>query len=96
MKGGKLSPARKEGHFYDLCEQGQTKQRMGTPLTPLDFKFIFFPWWKAPEYAIDPTSVVIEEQFRKYFATLEATAGSALPQHSRLGIRRRPRRSSPT
>ena len=37
----------KEGHFYDLCEQGQAKQRMGTPLTPLDFKFFFFPWYKA-------------------------------------------------
>ena len=67
-----------EGHFFDLCEAAQTKQRMGTPLTPLDFKFHFFPWWKAPEYAIDPDGVVIEEQFRKYFAKLEATAGIVL------------------
>jgi hypothetical protein len=35
------------------------KQRMGTPLTPLDFKFHFFPWHKCPDYAIDPTGVVI-------------------------------------
>lgn len=65
----------REGHFYDLCEQAQAKQRMGMPLTPLDFKFSFFPWWRAPEYAIDPQGVVIEDQFRKYFAKLEATAG---------------------
>jgi hypothetical protein len=51
---------------------------MGTPLTPLDFRFFFFPWWKAPEYAIDPEGVVIEEQSRKYFATLEQTAGIVL------------------
>jgi hypothetical protein len=63
----------KEGHFYDLCTQGQAKQRMGVPLTPLDFRFSFFPWWKAPEYTIDPEGVVIEEQFRKYFDTLKET-----------------------
>src|SRR5215831_6060909 len=36
----------KEGHFYDLCETAQAKQRTGAPLTPLDFKFNFFPWWR--------------------------------------------------
>ncbi len=68
----------KEGHFFDLCEAAQAKQRMGTPLTPLDFKFAFFPWWKAPEYVLDPSGVVIGEDHRKYFDTLEATAGIVL------------------
>ena len=68
----------REGHFYDLCEQAQAKQRIGMPLTPLDFKFSFFPWWKALEYAIDPEGVVIDEQFRKYFAKLQATVGIVL------------------
>ena len=68
----------REGHFYDLCEAAQTKQRMGTPLTPLDLKWFFFPWHRAPEYAIEPEGVVIDEQFRKYFATLETTAGIVL------------------
>ena len=44
----------REGHFYDLCEEAQAKQRMGTPLTPLDFKFNFFPWFRCPDYAIEP------------------------------------------
>jgi hypothetical protein len=39
-----------EGHFYELCEAAQAKDRIGAPLTALDFKFNFFPWWKAPEY----------------------------------------------
>src|SRR5262249_52774175 len=34
----------KEGHYYELCESAQSKQRVKTPLTPLDFKFFFFPW----------------------------------------------------
>jgi hypothetical protein len=33
----------KEGHFYELCEAAQSKQRIGMPLTSLDFKFHFFP-----------------------------------------------------
>ena len=68
----------KEGHFYDLCEQAQSKQRMGMPLTPLDFKFHFFPWWRCPDYQLAADGVVIEEPLRKYFATLEQTAGIVL------------------
>ena len=64
----------KEGHFYDLCEQAQSKQRMGMPLTPLDFKFHFFPWWRCPDYQLAADGVVIDEPLRKYFATLEQTA----------------------
>ena len=67
-----------EGHFYDLCEAAQTRQRMGSPLTPLDFKFNFFPWWKAPEYEIDPAGVIIDDTFRRYFDTLEELHGISL------------------
>jgi hypothetical protein len=68
----------REGHFYDLCEQAQSKQRMGTPLTSLDFKFHFFPWQRCPDYQIDPTGVVIDEPLRKYFDGLGQTAGIVL------------------
>jgi hypothetical protein len=68
----------KEGHFYELSDSAQAKLRMGTPLTPLDFKFHFFPWWRAPEYELDPTGVIIPEPQRKYFETLEATHGIVL------------------
>jgi len=68
----------KEGHFYELSDAAQSKLRMGTPLTPLDFKFHFFPWWKAPEYELDPAGVIIPEPQRKYFEGLEAMHGIAL------------------
>ena len=69
--------------MHDLCEAAQVKRRTDTPLTPLDFKFFFFPWWKAPEYAIDPWRVVIGEPMQKYFATLEATEGIHLTPSQR-------------
>ncbi len=67
-----------EGHFYDICESGQSKARMGSRLTELDFKFFFFPWWRSPEYELDPEGVVIESEFVNYFTKLEANSGIKL------------------
>lgn len=60
-----------EGDFFDLCQTAQAKQRMGAPLTALDFKFFFFPWWKAPEYTISPDGVIIPKKFAEYFQRLK-------------------------
>lgn len=59
-----------EGHFFDVCETAQAKKRMGVPLTPLDFKFHFFPWWQSPEYEIDPQGVIEPQEFTSYFEKL--------------------------
>lgn len=67
-----------EGHFYELCEGAQAKARMGAPLTKLDFKFYFFPWWKAPEYRLTADGVVIEDGHARYFANLEESYGIKL------------------
>jgi hypothetical protein len=67
-----------EGHFFTMCEDAQARQRLGAKLTPLDFKFSFFPWWKAPEYEIDPKGVVLDDNFLKYFAELKINAGISL------------------
>jgi hypothetical protein len=73
----------KEGHFFELCEAGQTKQRMGTRLTPLDFKFHFYPWWKEPSYELDPEGVVVGDDLRKYFERLESCDGIKLSDRKR-------------
>jgi hypothetical protein len=73
----------KEGHFFELCEAGQAKQRMGTRLTPLDFKFHFYPWWKEPSYELDPEGVVIGDDLRKYFERLESCDGIKLSNAKR-------------
>jgi hypothetical protein len=64
-----------EGHFFELCEQAQANARMGRKLTPLDFKFHFFPWWKADDYKLDARGVVIEDAFARYFDKLRDTEG---------------------
>jgi hypothetical protein len=67
-----------EGHFYELCQQAQAKGRLDMKLTPLDFKFFFFPWWRSPEYEMDASSVPITEEFARYFDKLEQTKGIIL------------------
>ena len=73
----------KEGHFFEMCETAQAKQRMGTRLTPLDFKFHFYPWWREPTYELDPEGVVIGDDLRKYFDKLESCNGIQLSDRKR-------------
>lgn len=67
-----------EGDFYNICEDAQTKHRQKAKLTPLDFKFFFFPWWKSPEYEMDADGVTITDEFAKYFAGLRENHGIEL------------------
>jgi hypothetical protein len=73
----------KEGHFFEMCETAQAKQRMDTRLTPLDFKFHFYPWWREPSYELDPEGVTIGDDLRKYFEKLESCDGIQLSDRKR-------------
>lgn len=68
----------REGDFFNLCEIARNKKRAGKTLTSLDFKFHFFPWWRNPEYQLDPGGVPIPAEFAKYFVGLEKEHGIAL------------------
>jgi hypothetical protein len=59
-----------EGRFYDLCEEAQTKERLGTKLTELDWKFHFYPWWREPAYSMKPDDIAITPALEKYFRDL--------------------------
>jgi hypothetical protein len=66
------------GGFYDLCNAAERKLALKTPLTALDFKFHFFPWWKAAEYAVNADGVEFTPEDNEYFAGLEAKHGVSL------------------
>lgn len=67
-----------EGHFYELCQEAESVERKGARLTPLDFKFHFFPWWKHPEYSIDPDGVTVPAPMAEYFDKLRQEHGVRL------------------
>lgn len=56
----------REGFFYEMCQRAMKHE---SELSPLDFKFFFFSWWKHPEYILDVTQNIPSE-LKDYFAKL--------------------------
>jgi hypothetical protein len=71
-----------EGAFYDMTRRARDKKAAGARLTPLDYKFHFYPWWRDPSYVL-AEPVMVSDEDERYFATL-ATQGIKLsgPQKS--------------
>ncbi len=40
------------GRFFDMVEEARNKAADGSPLTRLEYKFHFQPWWESPEYEL--------------------------------------------
>lgn len=66
------------GDFYNLCQKAQQKAEAGEPLSVLDFKFHFSPWFTSEEYRLDPEGVTITAEMVKYFSKVEGEAGVKL------------------
>lgn len=59
------------GHFFEICDAAEKKMEAGEPLTSLDFKFHFAPWFTTDEYRLDEP-VTITQEMEEYFAETEA------------------------
>lgn len=66
------------GLFADMVGKARKLIEMGSKLTMLDFKFLFYPWWKNPANTLDPDGVVIISRMVDYFAGLEQKEGILL------------------
>lgn len=71
-----------DGHFYDLCQVSQNMVREKRPLSQMDYKFFFFPWFKHPEYTLD-APVLIDKELAEYFSQLELKLGITLSDGQR-------------
>lgn len=59
------------GAFYDMCKHAQAMQDGKQSFSKLDYKFWFFPFWKHPDYSINPEGVPIPQDLKDYFTGLE-------------------------
>lgn len=59
-----------DGYFYTFCNDAQKMEKEGRELSPINFKFFFFPWWKNPEYISRRGNVIITADDREYFKIL--------------------------
>lgn len=61
------------GAFHDMVMEAKQNAQLNRPLTPLDFKLHFFPWFEDPRYQLsdaDTAKVVFTEQHERYFDQL--------------------------
>ncbi|MFA6991920.1 MAG: terminase [Candidatus Gracilibacteria bacterium] len=70
--------AGREGPFYDFCMAAQKAQKEGTPLTEMDFRLFFFPWWMDPDYQLPNANFLISKRFQEYFHELDVKHGIKL------------------
>lgn len=73
----------RDGHFYNMCKKAMDMHISRTPLSKLDWKFWFFPWWREKEYSLDPTGIVISKEKQDYFEKLERELGIILTAEQR-------------
>lgn len=70
-----------EGQFFTMCQVAEGKAKSKTPLTRLDFKLHFFPWWTKESYTLSPAEaahVPIGPVLAKYFEELRLKYGIIL------------------
>lgn len=63
------------GDFFNMCEMAKRKVDADEPLTALDFKFHFSPWYTSEEYRLDPEGVTITREMEEYFERIEGETG---------------------
>jgi hypothetical protein len=56
-----------DGAFYEMTQRAKERKASGVPLSPLDYKFHFYPWWEDATYALDDPRIVIDEDDERYF-----------------------------
>lgn len=58
------------GVYYDMCTIAMDLKKAKTPLTEMDYKFFFFPWWGEKQYELKG-DIVIPTEIKAYFDKLE-------------------------
>lgn len=58
------------GLFKEQVTGAQQREATGVPLSKLDWRLHFFPWWRHKGYRLPSNLVVVDIQMREYFAKL--------------------------
>jgi len=70
------------GSFAEICKEAEQAMKSRKKLSPLEFKFFFFPWWQEPTYR-SSTPVVISAELATYFKELKAKHGINLDEEQK-------------
>ena len=67
----------RQGHFFDVCQTAMRSAESGEDLSIMDYRFIFFGWWRNPAYSLK-RKVKIPDEMREYFDKIETEDGIRL------------------
>jgi len=72
------------GDFYDLCIQAQSDtiqaEKEGRELSPLQYKFHFYPWFRDPKNAVSPIGITVSDELKQYFEELAEKGIVTIPE----------------
>ncbi len=68
----------RRGDFYEYTMEAKRNYDAGKELSKLDFRYFFYPWWRDPKNVIDPRTITITDEHRKYFKELREEHGIKL------------------
>lgn len=75
-----------DGEFYKLTDQAIQAAEKRKPLTPLDYRFHFFPWWQDEGYRLTPEQamhVAITSKENDYFDEVQTVMGTVITLEQR-------------
>ncbi len=78
----------RDGDFFEFCTNARNRAAEGAPLTALDFRFHFFPWWRHPGYVLAPEGVTVPEKLARYFAELDSAGIRLSPTQKAWYVRK--------
>lgn len=70
------------GHFYDMATKSKRLADRDSDLSPMDYKFFFYPWWLSREYRLEQ-HYEPDEFERAYFKELWEQSGIRLDRQQR-------------
>jgi hypothetical protein len=79
----------REGYFYEMCKEAQAAKDSGKELSPLDFRFHFFPWHGHKAYRINSENIDLAPTMQGYFSQLEEVLGYLLEPSQRTWYSKR-------
>lgn len=65
------------GAFKEMVDRAVKLKQLGTKLSKLDMKLLFFPWYEKPDNRITDSDQPITEQMQEYFAKLNVKLDDA-------------------
>lgn len=68
----------REGYFYEMCKEAHSAKDSDKKLSPLDFRFHFFPWHSHKSYKIKAENFELPPCMQGYFSQLESVLGYPL------------------